>query len=165
MKMKKLVVFYSYEGNTKFIAKTIADSINADILELKPVKDMKSKGFMKFIWGGQKVIMKQKPELTKFNIDPIDYDFLFIGTPVWAFTYSPALRTFFSKTKLRDKKTAIFCCHEGGMKKTLENMKKTLVGNTIVGENDFFHPLYKNNEENDIKTREWAEKIINDAEM
>ena len=49
--MKKLVVFYSYEGNTKFIAKTIAESINEDILELKPVKDMDSKGFMKFIWG------------------------------------------------------------------------------------------------------------------
>ena len=108
--------------------------------------------------------MKQKPELTIFNIYPIDYDFLFIGTPVWAFTYSPALRTFFSKTKLEHKKIAIFCCHEGGMKKTLENMKKTLVGNTIVGENDFFHPLYKNKKDNEIKTREWAEKIINEAE-
>jgi len=51
------------------------------------------------------------------------------------------------------------------MKKTLEKMEKKLVGNTIVGEIDFFHPLYKNKKENEIKTREWAKKIINKAEM
>ncbi|RLF57222.1 MAG: flavodoxin [Thermoplasmata archaeon] len=163
--MKKLVVFYSYEGNTKFIAKTIAESIDADVLELKPVKEMNSKGFMKFIWGGQKVIMKQKPELNPFNFNPVDYDVLFIGTPVWAFTYTPALRTFFSKIKLENKKIAIFCCHEGGMKKTLDKMKKALTGNTIIGTNDFFNPLYKNKEENELKTKMWAEKIIDEAEI
>ncbi|MBI6872212.1 flavodoxin family protein [Clostridium aciditolerans] len=34
--MKKLVVFYSFEGNTRYIAQSIAKAINADLLELKP---------------------------------------------------------------------------------------------------------------------------------
>ncbi len=51
--MKKLVIFYSFEGNTKLIAENIAQAIGADLLELKPKKKMKSKGFMKFVWGGQ----------------------------------------------------------------------------------------------------------------
>lgn len=45
--MKKLVVFYSFEGNTKFLAEAIANEIKADILELKPKKEIKTKGFFK----------------------------------------------------------------------------------------------------------------------
>ena len=47
--MKKLVIFYSFEGNTKYIAENIAEAVDADILELKPVKDIKSNGFMKYL--------------------------------------------------------------------------------------------------------------------
>ena len=51
--LRSIVIFYSYEGNTRFIANTISKEIYADILELKPKKDMNSKGFMKYVWGGR----------------------------------------------------------------------------------------------------------------
>ena len=38
--MKKLVVYYSFEGNTKLISTAIANEIGADILELKPIMDL-----------------------------------------------------------------------------------------------------------------------------
>ena len=41
--MKKLVVFYSLEGNTKYIAQAIAEEIAADLLELKAVKEINKK--------------------------------------------------------------------------------------------------------------------------
>ena len=56
--MKTLIVYYSYEGNTKIIAETIGKSIEADIMELKPEKEMTSKGFMKYVWGGRAAVMK-----------------------------------------------------------------------------------------------------------
>lgn len=34
--MKAIVVYYSFEGNTKLIAQTIANTVDADIEELKP---------------------------------------------------------------------------------------------------------------------------------
>jgi len=40
--MKTLVVYYSLEGNTKFIAETISKTVGADLLELKPIKDISS---------------------------------------------------------------------------------------------------------------------------
>ena len=80
--MKKLVVFYSFESNTKFIAENIAGEINADILELKPKKDIRSRGFMKYFWGGRAMTMKTRPELMPLDKNPQDYDLLFIGTPV-----------------------------------------------------------------------------------
>lgn len=52
--MKNLVVFYSLEGNTKLIADTIVEKINADILELKPKKKYPNLGFKKYFWGRQK---------------------------------------------------------------------------------------------------------------
>ena len=35
---KKLMVYFSYTGNTRKIANMIKDKLNCDILELKPVE-------------------------------------------------------------------------------------------------------------------------------
>jgi flavodoxin len=154
-----LVVYYSYEGNTRFIAESIKKAINADLLELIPTKDMSSKGFMKYMWGGKDVILKKKPTLKAFDTKPEDYEVLFIGTPVWVQTYAPPLRTFFSDVSLRNKKVALFCCHEGGMGKTFEKMEHELSDNTIIGHMDFNHPLEKQSDEQAQNAMDWAKKI------
>ena len=33
--LKKMVIYYSYEGNTRFMAQTIAGAVGADLMELK----------------------------------------------------------------------------------------------------------------------------------
>ena len=107
MGSKKLVVFYSFEGSTRLLAEIISKELNADILECKPIKDMKSKGLSKYFWGGTQVVTKKMPDLVEFLVDPNDYEAIIIGTPVWAYTYSPAIRTFLSQVKLRYKKIAL----------------------------------------------------------
>ena len=42
--MKTLIVYYSHEGNTDFVAKKIAEKTGADLLKLVPVK--KSRGVL-----------------------------------------------------------------------------------------------------------------------
>ena len=121
---KALVIFYSFEGNTKFIAENIAHEIGADTLELKPKDDVSSKGFMKYFWGGKQVFMKHSPELFPLDKNPNDYNILFIGTPVWAFSFTPTLKTFFEQNHFENKKIALFCCHGGGKMKTLKKIKK-----------------------------------------
>ncbi len=139
--MKTLIVYYSFEGNTEFIAKAMAEAIGADLLKLQPKKEIPTKGFMKYFWGGRQAMMKMKPELLPLEKNPADYDFIILGTPVWAFTYSPPLATYFSQRPFKNKRIALFCCHGGGKAGTLRNMKEALKGNTFVGEIDFIEPL------------------------
>lgn len=158
--MRTLVVYYSLGGNTRFIAQAAAGAVGADILELKPKKELNAKNFMKYFLGGRQVLKKEKPELLHFDIDPGDYDCLFIGTPVWAWTYAPALATFFAMTGLRGKKIALFCCSGGGKGNTLEKMKGQLAGNTFIGQIDFVEPLSGDKEQCALRASEWAKKIL-----
>ena len=112
---KALVIFYSFEGNTKFIAQAIAEKTASDVLELIPQESIPTHGFLKYFWAGKQVFQKAKPALKSYSIDLSKYDTVFIGSPVWAFSYAPALETFFSKETIKDKNIALFCCH-GGVK-------------------------------------------------
>jgi flavodoxin len=156
--VKTLVVYYSFENNTRFIAETIAEAIQADLLELKPLQDLKTHGFMKFIWGGKQVFLRQKPDLAEFKHNPLDYDLLFLGTPVWAFNYAPAMRTFLSKVQLKNKKIALFCCFSENGGKTLAKMRAELRGNEIIGEKGFAEPII-GNPEKAAEAKEWAAEI------
>jgi flavodoxin len=157
--MKALVIYYSFEGNTRFLAEQMAETTGGELLELKPLEEMKSKGFMKFIWGGKQVMSRKCPDLRPFEKNPADYDLIFIGTPVWAFTYAPALRTFFSRTELSGKKVALFCSCGGGAGKTLPRMREALAGNEILGEICFVEPLRSGTEAKGQQAREWAEQM------
>ncbi|MBU4217277.1 NAD(P)H-dependent oxidoreductase [Candidatus Parcubacteria bacterium] len=159
--MKTLVIYYSLTNNAKFIAEEIANAIGADILVLRTKKEiLKPTGFMKYFWGGRQVMMKEMPELLPLEKNPSDYDLIIIGTPVWAWTFTPPLRTFFATAKIQNKKVAIFCTHGGGMRNTLEDMKKELAGNEIVGKIDFKEPLKYDKEESGRKVREWAKNLL-----
>lgn len=131
---KILVLYYSYEGHTKKVAEVIAKELSADIELVKPIKEMKTKGFGKFLWGGSQVVMKKKPELKPMSVRPDDYDTIFIGTPVWAFTYAPPVKTLLETGILKNKKIAFFYTHEGGAGKTEENAKTVIEkSNTYLG--------------------------------
>lgn len=157
--MKSLVIFYSFEGNCKMVAEEIQSLTGADLLQLKPVHDMKSTGFSKFLWGGRQIVMGEEPELEPFDVKFGDYDMIFIGTPVWAWTYSPALKSFFSQKQICSKKVALFCCHGGGKGKTLEKMKAHLEGNEIIGEIDFREPLKRKATDVPQRLKNWLEEI------
>ncbi len=159
---KILVVYYSLEGNTKLIAENVARAINADVMRLSPVKDLHAKGGAKFFWGGKQVLMHQKPKLKPLDKDPLNYDVIFIGTPVWASTFAPAIRSFFASVKIQGKKVAFFCTSGSGNTKTLANLKKMLSpgGNQILGGIELQEPLTHNIEKAVNQAVEWATKLV-----
>ena len=156
--MKKLVVFYSLDGSTKFIADIIAEKTGADQLRLQPAKQLDSRKFSKFFWGGKQVLTRKKPDLEPFDKNPADYDLIFIGTPVWAWTYTPALRSFFDLVKLQNKKIVLYDCHAGSPGKTLDDMKEALEGNEIIDMYEFEEPI-KREEIAGEMAEKWIEEV------
>lgn len=158
--MKTLVVFYSLDGNTKFIADTLAKHLQADILELKTVKPFPTEGFKKFFKGGGSVVFKQKPKLENKDIDLSLYDNILIGTPIWAGSYASPINSFIEQYKFTDKKVGIFVCSGGGgVEKCYSKMKKALSGNSFIGEIDFVEPLKQGKEEAAKAAIQWSEKL------
>jgi menaquinone-dependent protoporphyrinogen IX oxidase len=169
---KTLIILYSFEESTKLIAETIAEELKnrkmgADLLELRTKDQPSSHGFMKYFWGGRMAMMKKTPELETlaYAVDFDKYSTLIIGTPVWAWTFTPPLRTFFRDYgyRIKNKKIALFACHEGGLGKTLEEMEKELVSeeskNIVIAKMDF-EKVAKNKIENIKKAQRWAVQLI-----
>ncbi len=156
--MKILVVYYSLSGNTQFIAESIADCVHADILRLKPLKDVKNNAF-KFFVGGKQAATKQKPGLQSYNVDPAQYDVIIIGTPVWASTMTPAVRSFIEQKELQGKKIGLYMCSRGGPGKTLTHMEDLLEGNEILGKIGFREPI-KGQDSQKEKACNWAKELL-----
>ena len=158
--MKTLIIYYSLDGNTHMIAEEIKNSINADILRLKPVHDINKKGLFKILSGGKQVLRNEKPALEAFDINPEEYDLIFIGTPVWAGTFAPALNTFLSETAVKNKNIVLFCCSRGGEGKVFIKLRDILRENNIIGEMEFLSPAKSNPNEVNIKVKTWVDDII-----
>ncbi|MHA1366049.1 MAG: flavodoxin family protein, partial [Candidatus Heimdallarchaeota archaeon] len=160
IKMKILVAYYSFEGNTKYIAEAIAKEIKADILEIKPEKEVGTKGFFKYPIGGFQVVFGLKPKLKALDKNPEDYDVIFIGTPTWALNLSPPIRSFLKQRKITDKKIALFCCRMGNAGRLFKTYRKLLPDNEILGEIEFSQPLTKGKEKDLEEAAKWAKDLI-----
>ena len=157
-----LVIFYSLTGNTKLIAETIKNAINADIQEIKPVKELDPESGMRFMLGGMQASLKLKPKLKPININPLEYDLIFIGSPVWAWQVSPPIRSLSKMYNFSNKEIALWCCCGGKGIKAMKRIKKLFRNAKIIGNKIFQEPLTVNTEEAKKVAREWAEDMFND---
>lgn len=160
-----LVVYYSLTGNTKLIAEAIAEAINADTLALKPVKELNPESGMRFFWGGAQSTMKKKPKLKEFDINPIDYELIILGTPVWAWKFSPPIRSFLSKFDLSGKNIALWTCSAGDGVKAMSGFKEALKDANIIGEIRFKEPKQHRPDEAKEKAIAWAKKIAENDKL
>ncbi len=111
--------------------------------------------------SGYQSTMKKKPKLEPFDINPLDYDFIIIGTPVWAWNFSPPIRSFIGDYDLKGKKVALRSCSAGGTEKALNKLEENLKNVNIVGKLNLKEPLNKNTEEVRQKAVDWSKEIIN----
>jgi flavodoxin len=156
--MKAVVIFYSYEGNCKFAARQIGKFLKADIVEIQTVNKKRHRGFAKYLFGGIQVLFGKMPALEPVNFDPDAYDLIIIGTPVWAASPAPAMKTFLSKTVFNGKKTALFMCHAGGIKKAMSKFKTMLKDSAIISELEMINPA-RNPEDAVQKIEEWTKTL------
>ncbi len=159
--MKTLVVYYSLEGNTDYVAGKIAERTGAELLRLRPEKEYRDKGFSKFIWGGKSAMMAESPALEPYNADLTSYERIIFGFPVWAGTFAPPLRTFVSENKeaLAGKNIVSYACQSGkGAERALKKLEE-LTGESFRFTDVFIEPKRKASPETDAEIEEFCEEI------
>jgi len=119
MKKKILVTFYSKDGHAKKVGEKITNNLDADMDQIIDLKDRDRK-IIGWLIAGKDAGTKNLTQI-KHRADPSKYDLVIIGTPVWAWTVTPAIRTYLSENKLN--KVAFFCTCGGQPGKTFAEME------------------------------------------
>jgi len=119
--MKTLVAFYSRTGNTEKIGKLISKNINADIDTITDMKN-RTRRIIGWLISGKDASQKSLTKI-KYKKDPSKYDLVIIGTPIWSWTLTPAIRTYLTENNGKFKKVAFFCTSGGNKGKAFEEMK------------------------------------------
>lgn len=120
---KAMILYYSRTGTTKKVAERLANDLDADIEE---VVDMKSRaGPLGYVTAGRDAMKKRLTNLEPLKSDVSKYDLVVIGTPIWAWTMTPAIRTLLTEQGKNLKNVAFFCTMGGsGDDKSFEVMEK-----------------------------------------
>jgi flavodoxin len=153
---KVLVVYYSRTGNTKKVAEDIAGALNADIEQIIDKKDRS--GMSGYFKAGKDAASGTQAEIEPIKNDPAKYDLVVMGTPIWAWTMTPAIRTYITNNKAAFKEIAIFTSSGGSRpEKTVERME-TLAGKKAKAYIGFFDTEYK--EKNKTKYEEKLQGFV-----
>ena len=151
--MKSLVLFYSRTGNTGKIANEIATQLNSDIEEIFDKKNRK--GIFGYLVAGKDSATKKFTQIEEVQKDLSQYDLVIIGTPVWAWGMTPAIRTYLSKNKFN--KLAFFCTQGGsggkGTFRKMEEMSKKPIAVLSLNEKEIKKSQYQG------KVREFCDKL------
>lgn len=112
---KSLVVYYSSTGNTKTVAKYIADETGADLFELVP-KELYTSDDLNWNNKDSRVCVehnnsdKRNVELSSTTVDNWDsYDTVYIGYPIWWGIAAWPVNTFISSNDFTGKTVIPFC--------------------------------------------------------
>ncbi len=131
--MRAAVVYFSLEGNTRFAAERIAEELRADLIPLFPVKKYPADGFGKYFWAGKSASFREAPALEAYRFDADRYDVILLGTPVWAGTFAPPLRTFLRANPMAGRKIAFFAsCSGGSAEKCFDDLRKEAPGGIVL---------------------------------
>lgn len=108
--MKSLVIYFSsYKNNTEKIAKVFADKINADLINLKNIKE----------------------------IETDNYDLIGFGSGVYKEKLAPQLLNCIQKLNLKDKKVFVFSTSGIGMKFYNNELVKLLASKGAINKGSF----------------------------
>lgn len=142
---KVLVVYFSRSGNTGTVAKELAAKLDADIEQLTE-QGTDWSGVWGYLKAGKAAWKEETSSIEKLKKEPKDYDLVVIGTPVWAWNLTPAVRAFLTVYKDDIKKVSFFATEGGsGHEKAFKNME------IIAGKRP-------------VATAFWMEKEVKDPE-
>jgi flavodoxin len=153
---KILIAYYSLQGNTKRVAECIQSLINGNCYEIvlqKPYSLASS-----YTLGIIHTRTGHSPKL-KEHIELREYKTIIIGSPVWAYTFAPPIRSFITDNSKKKKKVAFFCTHGGNLGHYFDKVKELCSDVEFLDGHDFLKVSKFNDEALQDKTEDWLKSI------
>jgi flavodoxin len=154
--MKSVVIYYSYSGNTRKVARVLADGLRQDSecaeIELKPADESRS-----FLAQCRRAFKHIRAKLEPVNYDLSGYDIICLGSPVWAFGPAPALNTYLDNCSgISGKNIILFTTYGSGTgnQRCLNYMQDLLLRRGAVSFKRF------SIQQNKVKNREFIQAAI-----
>lgn len=130
----KLLIYFSYTGNTRIIAEYISERLSCDVLELHP-KEKYSGNYQEVVDEYQSNESdKRICELMPYSVDLNKYDTLIIGSPVWWYTITPVIRTFLKQHSLKGKTVIPFATNAGWLGRPFKEIKELCSDSNVKNE-------------------------------
>lgn len=156
--MKAIVIYYSYSGNTHRIAKEIGQVLGAELAEIRTVQPYTGSYDDVVDQGQREVNSGFLPAIQPLNIDLSQYDTIILGSPVWWYTFAPAMNSFLRSAGLSGKTVYPFATNGGWLGHTMKDFAKACRGAKVkTGLNVRFNEERLLTSEEDI--RKWVKSI------
>jgi len=136
-KYKTLVVYFSKTGNTQKIAYKIAVMLKGDI---DRIIDLKNRGFC---LGGGAAMFGMTADIGDMKYNPADYDLVILGTPIWSWNMSPAMRAYIEKYKGKFKNLGFFVTAGGTAPGKIVKKMEKLTGKKGIAFTGFIEKEFK----------------------
>ena len=123
--MKTVIFYYSRTRKTAKVAKTIAEEIKADSIEIIDLKDRM--GAINYLSSIIDALRENKTSIKPNEFDLSGYGLVYIGSPTWAAKPAPAILTMIDMCDLKDKDVILFTTMgSSGNEKVIERMKEKI---------------------------------------
>ncbi|MCL2044283.1 MAG: hypothetical protein FWG89_09100 [Treponema sp.] len=157
LESRKLIVYYSLSGNTKFIAEHIQTLTGADIFALELVEPYSQEYQVTLERARQEREAGIRPQLAGSIDNLADYDVVFVGTPNWFSSLSLPIFSFLETHDLSGKTVVPFVTFGGGgLQNTITDLKD-LQPNAVVLEEFGVTGSAAENSRSEIS--QWLERI------
>jgi flavodoxin len=123
--MTTAIIFHSYTGITRGIAKKIQAACDGDLIEVKPRQNYTK--LTAYTLGSLRARSEESDPIEPNSIEVAGHDLIVIGTPVWAWKPTPAVNGAIRALKgCEGKPAVIFATCDAQAGDTLVTMRKAL---------------------------------------
>lgn len=159
--MKVLIVCYSLTGETRKAAEAVAEELRsrADVVAREIIDTKKRTGVFGWLGAARDAFRGRTTIIQAPKVDVTEYDVVAIGTPVWAWSLSPPVRTFLMDVGEKIARPAFFCTMKGmGARRAFGSMEE-LCGKPPVSRLVLTRKELEDAETVGTKAREFAEAL------
>lgn len=111
---KMLIIYFSHSGNTEEVARQIQTLTKAPLARILPQTPFPANYDALVREAEKQAAENARPAFTiSPAVNPEEYDVIFLGFPIWAYTMPMLIYSFLEKHPLAGKKIAPFATHMG----------------------------------------------------